>query len=277
MKDAYVSALNIQSSARDWMDVSSENMINMFTPGYREKQTTFKTFLDHAVIDGCLTNVSQGKSIPGTSNENVFLEGQGFFVIRNDEGNLAYTRLGEFKFDSTGVYRAADGSKVQGYVLNDKGEVISGVKTLDENAFNETIANGGTRAIPTTEIKMWIDPDNGKYLGKYEEYEIKGDGILYGKSNNGRVETPLYKLAVMNFNNPQGLYQYKDGHFVETEESGRPVIGRGEIRSGLLELSNTDFKANLAYYQQAKLQLDLSNQIISGYKQFLQNAITLLQ
>ena len=276
MKDAYINAINMQNATRGWMDISSENMTNMYTPGYREKQANFKSFLDHAVLNGYLTNTSQGKSIPGTSPENVFLEGQGFFVIRNDEGNLAYTRLGEFKFDSTGVYRTTDGSKVQGYVLNDKGEVISGVKTLDEAAFNETMANGGTRAIPTTEIKMWIDPDNGKYLGKYEEFEIKGDGILYGKSNNGKDTTPLYKLAIMNFNNPQGLYQYKDGHFVETEESGRPVIGRGEIRSGFLELSNTDFKANLAYFQEAKLQLELTNSIINTYKQLLQNAIGLM-
>ena len=277
MKDAYVNALNIQNSTRRWMDVSGENMVNMYTPGYREKKVNFKTFLDHAVLDGYLTNTSQGKSIPGTSTENVFLEGQGYFVLRNNEGNLAYTRLGEFKFDSTGVYRSTDGSKVQGYVLNDKGEVMSGVKTLGEAEFNETMANGGTRAIPTTEIKMWIDPDNGKYLGKYEEFEIKGDGILYGKSNNGKDTTPLYKLAVMNFNNPQGLFEYKDGHYVETEESGRPVIGRGEIRSGLLELSNTDFKANLTYYQQAKLQMELSNQIITSYKDLLKNAIALLQ
>ncbi|MBE7705634.1 MAG: flagellar hook basal-body protein [Cyanobacteria bacterium SIG30] len=277
MKDAYVNALNIQNATRNWMDVSGENMVNMYTPGYREKQVTFKTFLDHAVLDGHLTNTSQGKAVPGTSNENVFLEGQGFFVVRNDEGNLAYTRLGEFKFDSTGVYRAPDGSKVQGYVLNDKGEVVSGVKTLDDNAFNETLANGGTRAIPTTEIKMWIDPDNGKYLGKYEEYEIKGDGILYGKSNNGKDSTPLFKLAVMNFHNPQGLFEYKSGQFVETEESGKPVIGRGEVRSGLLELSNIDFKANLTYYQQAKMQMELSNQIITSYKDLLKNAIALMQ
>ena len=46
---------------------------------------------------------------------------------------------------------------------------------------------------------MWIDPNNGKYLGKYDEFEVKGEGILYGKADGGRVMTPLYKIAVMNF------------------------------------------------------------------------------
>ncbi len=80
----------------------------------------------------------------------------------------------------------------------------------------------------------------------------------------------------MNFHNPMGLFEYKSGQFVETEESGKPVMGRGEIRSGLVELSNADFKANISYYQQAKMQLELSNKMISSYKELLQNAIQLM-
>ena len=276
MKDAYVNAINIQAATRNWMDAVSENMVNMYTPGYRENQVTFKTFLDAVQLDGYLKNTSQGKAIPGTSTENVFLEGNGYFVVRNDEGRIAYTRLGEFKFDGEGVYKASDGSKVQGYILNDRGEIMAGTKTLTSAEFDETTANGGALSVPTTEIKLWIDPDNGKFLGKYDEYEIKGDGILYGKSNGGKDATPLYKIAVMNFHNPQELYQYKDGYFVETAESGRPVIGKAEITSGMIELSNIDFKANATYYQEAKMQMELSNKLISSYKQLLQNALQLL-
>lgn len=276
MKDAYVNAINIQAATRNWMDAVTENMVNMYTPGYRENQVTFKTFLDAVQLDGYLKNTGQGKAIPGTSTENVFLEGNGYFVVRNDEGRIAYTRLGEFKFDGEGVYKASDGSKVQGYILNDHGEIMAGTKTLTSAEFDETTANGGALSVPTTEIKLWIDPDNGKFLGKYDEYEIKGDGILYGKSNNGKDATPLYKIAVMNFHNPQELYQYKDGYFVETAESGRPVIGKAEITSGMIELSNIDFKANATYYQEAKMQMELSNKLISSYKQLLQNALQLL-
>lgn len=276
MNDAYVNALNSQNATTNWMDAVTENMVNIYTPGYREKQTTFKTFLNGVVLDNALTNHGQGKSLPGTSPENVFLEGSGFFVLRNEEGKVAYTRLGEFKFDSTGVYKAADGSKVQGYVLNDRGEVMSGTKSLSDDIFNQTLTEGGAMSVPTTEIKLWIDPDNGKFLGKYDEYEIKGDGILYGKNNNGRDMTPLYKIATMNFHNPQGLWQFKEGYFAQTEESGNPVIGRGEIRSGLLEMSNIDFKANITYYQEAKMQMELANKLISSYKQLLQSALQLM-
>ncbi len=276
MKDSYINALNIQKTSVHWMDAISENLVNLYTPGYRENMVTFKTYLDNAVPDVMLKNNGQGKAIPGTSPENVFLEGNGFFVLRNDEGGVAYTRLGEFKFDGDGVYRAADGSKVQGYILNDKGEIMSGTKAIDKNSFEDTIAQGGALAIPTTEIKLWIDPDNGKFLGKYDEYEIKDDGVLYGKANNGKDCTPLYKLAVMNFHNPQELFEYKQGQYVETAYSGKPVIGTGTIKSGHIELSNIDFKANAVYWKEAQTQLDLSGKIMSTYKQLLQSAMELL-
>ena len=275
MRDTYINALNIQRTTANWMNAISENLTNLYTPGYRENQMTFKTYLDSAVPDRVTKNTGQGKAIPGAST-NVFLEGNGYFVLRNDEGRIAYTRLGEFKFDGEGVYVASDGSKVQGYILNDKGEIMSGTKKLSDSDFESSIAEGGALAVPTTEIKLWIDPDNGKYLGKYDEFEIKGDGILYGKANNGKDCAPLYKLALMNFHNPQELFEYKQGQYLETEYSGKPVIGKGEVRSGLLELSNIDFKANAVYWKEAQTQLDISGKIMSTYKKLLETAMGVL-
>ncbi len=276
MRDAFINAMNTQKTTSEWMNAISENLVNLYTPGYRENQVTFKTYLDNALPDRVLKNTGQGKAIPGTSTENVYLEGNGYFVLRNEEGRIAYTRLGEFKFDGEGVYKASDGSKVQGYILNDKGEIMSGTKSVTNAEYESTIAEGGALAIPTTEIKLWIDPDNGKFLGKYDEYEIKGDGVLYGKSNNGKDSTPLYKLALMNFHNPQELFEYKQGQFLETEYSGKPVIGKGEVRSGVIELSNIDFKANATYWQQCNITMNLSQSIIKTYKQLLQSAMDLL-
>ena len=272
MRDTYINAMNTQN----WMNSISENLANIYTPGYRENMTTFKTYLDSAMPDRPLKNQGQGKAIPGTSPENVFLEGNGYFVLRNDEGRVSYTRLGEFKFDGNGVYCATDGSKVQGYILNDKGEIMSGTKALTNDIYEKTIAEGGALAIPTTEIKLWKDPDNGKYLGKYDEFEIKEDGILYGKANKGKDMTPLYKLALMDFHNPQELFEFKQGQYLETTYSGSPVIGKGEVQSGKLELSNIDFKANAVYWQQAKTAIDATGELMSTYKKLLQSAMELM-
>lgn len=242
MNDAFITAINTQYATVNWIDVITDNMTNIYTPGFKEKQVNFKTFLGGTISDDYAKNMGQGKSTPGTSKDNVFLEGKGFFLTKTPDGKSVYTRLGEFTFDGEGVYRAKNGNTVQGYILNDKGEIMQGTKTISADLYQQTSLKGGALDVPTTSIKMWIDPNNGKYLGKYDEYEIKNDGTIVGKAENGKKVVPLYRITTRNFHNAAGLYEYKDGLFLETEESGKPVLGCGEIRSGLIELSNADLK-----------------------------------
>ena len=276
MNDSFTTALNTQKATTNWMDVIAHNMTNIYTPGFKEQQVTFKTFLGGAVADDYDKKMSQGKSTPGTSNDNVFLEGKGFFLTKTKEGKSVYTRLGEFTFDSEGVYRAKNGNTVQGYILNDKGEIMQGTKPITADLYQETALKGGSLDIPTTDIKLWIDPNNGKFLGKYDEYEIKNDGTIIGKADGGKKTVPLYRITTRNFHNAAALYEFKEGYFLETAESGKPVLGVGEIRSGLLELSNADFKGNISYFQMAKLQLEISNKLISSNKELLEEALRLV-
>ena len=276
MYDSFVTALNTQKATSNWMDVLSENLSNVYTPGFQENSVNFQTFLGGAIMDNPTKKLFQGKSMPGTSNSNLFLEGAGYFVVKNAQGKNIYTRLGEFTFDKEGVYKNKDGSTVQGYILNDKGEIMQGTSAINSDLYQQTSLQGGAMNTPTTNIKMWIDPNNGKYLGKYDDYEIKGDGVMYGKADKGKTVVPLYKIATANFHNIPGLYEIKQGQYIETSDSGSPVAGRGEIRSGLLEMSNVDFKGNIAYFQQAKVQMELSNKLISSNKQLLEEALKLV-
>ena len=276
MNDAFINALNAQKSTNAWIDALTQNMANMYTPGYRESAITFKNFLTGTIADSHMKNTGQGKSIPGTSSENVFLEGTGYFMLRRADGRVVYSRLGEFRFDSEGVYKNPSGAEVQGFILNDKGEIMQGAKPASANIYEDTALEGGAINIPTTNIKMWIDPSNGKYLGKYDDYEIKEDGTIYGKADGGKRKVPLYRITTRNFHNASALYELKDGYFIETEESGKPLLGVGQIRSGLLELSNADFKGNISYFQMAKLQMEISNKLISTNKQLLEEALRLL-
>ena len=45
MRDGFITALNTQKTTRLWINDITENLVNVYTPGYREKQFTFKTFL----------------------------------------------------------------------------------------------------------------------------------------------------------------------------------------------------------------------------------------
>lgn len=276
MNDSFMIALNAQKATNNWMGAITENLANIYTPGYKEKKISFQTFLNGSVLDNSSVNFSQGKSTPGTGNANLFLEGEGFFMIKGEDGKTVYTRHGEFDFDAEGAYKTKDGMNVQGYILNDKGEIMAGTKAVKNDVYQETTLKGGAMDLPTTNIKLWIDPNNGKYLGKYDDYEIKGDGTIYGKADGGKKVVPLYRITTRNFHNAQALYEFDDGKFIETAESGKPVLGCGEIRSGLLELSNADFKANISYYQMAKVQMEITNKLISSNKELLQEALRLV-
>ena len=152
MNDAFITAINTQYATVNWMDVIADNMTNVYTPGFKEKQVNFKTFLGGAINDDYDKKMSQGKSTPGTSNDNVFLEGKGFFLTKTPEGKSVYTRLGEFTFDGEGVYRAKNGNTVQGYILNDKGEIMQGTKSISSDLYQQTALKGGALDVPTTSI-----------------------------------------------------------------------------------------------------------------------------
>ena len=44
----------------NWMDVIADNMTNVYTPGFKEKQVNFKTFLGGAINDDYNKKMSQG-------------------------------------------------------------------------------------------------------------------------------------------------------------------------------------------------------------------------
>lgn len=276
MNDPFIAAVNNQRVANDWIGTITHNLSNIYTPGFREVDTNFKNFLNGAEIDELKFKTSQGKSTPGLDKANLFLEGQGFFVTKTLNGKDVYTRRGEFTFDSEGFYKTADGKRVQGYILDSNGQ-ISAPLAGGNDPYSATSKGGGPQMVPTTDIKLWLDPANGKFLGKYDEWEIKEDGVLYGKSQDGKLKVPLYKVAVMNFNNPQGLREISLGEYIESKESGKPVIGKADIRGNLLEESNVDYGANIVYYKQAKMQMDIANKLIATNKQLLEETLRILQ
>lgn len=276
MNDPFITAINNQRNANDWMGAITVNLSNIYTPGYREKSTSFKNFLTGAEIEDLSIKDSQGKSMPGIDKGNLFLEGSGFFVTKTLNGKTVYTRRGEFSFDSEGYYKGSDGKRVQGYILDSNGQLLAPTIT-QQDPYSATSKAGGPDIVPTTDIKLWLDPANGKFLGKYDEWEVKEDGILYGKSSDGKLKVPLYKIAIMNFNNPSGLREVAMGEYIETKDSGKPVVGRGDIRNNLIENSNVDYGSNMIYYKQAKMQMEIANKLIQTNKQLLEETLRILQ
>ncbi len=278
MQDPFISALNTQKAALGWFENLAQNLGNIYTPGYREARSTFADFINGTQLSELPRNTEQGKSLPGKAPTNLFIEGKGYFVVRKGDNTLRFTRLGDFKFDPNGALVNEAGDKVQGYLLGENGQVLN---TQDSNpspsANNPNHQAGGTGHIPTTEISMWVDPSNGKFFGKYDEYKVRSDGTILGIANRGKTAVPVYKIALVNFVNPGGLAEVEENMFVTSATSGDPMAGTGEVRSGLIEKSNVQLREQVSYLQQAKLQLDVTAKLISTNKSLLEEALRLVQ
>lgn len=278
MQDPFITALNTQKAALSWFGELATNLSNVYTPGYRERRVTFSDFINGVEMVGGYRKADQGESMPGRGPSNLFIEGDGYFMVRTKTDELRYTRLGDFVLNEDGTLVNDHGWKAQGYLLGEDGKVINtGGSNIGGSANNPNLAKGGPGQIPTTEINIWVDPSNGKYFGKYDEYKVQSDGTVVGVADGGKSTTPLYRVALANFTNPSGLREVEEHYFVPSDQSGEPVAGTGEIRSGLLESSNVSLKENVSYLQQAKLQLDVTAKLISTNKQLLEESLRLIQ
>ena len=282
MYDPFITAVNTERATLNWIDTLTQNTANLFTPGFRERRAMFADFLTGVQAMPDSYKAEQGKAVPGRSSSNMMIEGKGWFAVRKPDGKLLFTRLGDFHFDAGGTLVNELGYKLQGYMTDEKGNVL-GVGPIQ--ASNNNVANspnnpsskqGGTGFVGTTDVNLWLDPSNGKFFGKFDEYKVKADGTVEGKADDGKVSVPLYKIAVVNFANPQGLVEAEDNFYLPTENSGRPLEGSGEVRSGVLETSNADIRELVDYLQQAKLSLDMSNKLLTTNKSLLTTSLGLL-
>ncbi|MCA8986304.1 MAG: flagellar hook-basal body complex protein [Planctomycetaceae bacterium] len=91
---------------------------------------------------------------------------------------------------------------------------------------------------------------DGSSPGSLSTFVIDESGVIIGNFDNGNKRT-LGQLALARFSNPQGLLDNGNTTFLEGVSSGSPFIvtpgnfGSGTVRSGAIELSNTDIGRNL--------------------------------
>src|SRR5690554_3804564 len=91
---------------------------------------------------------------------------------------------------------------------------------------------------------------NGYTTGRLSGLDVSNQGVLFARYTNGQSKA-LGQVALAAFNNTNGLSPVGDTSWVETFESGQPIIGQpdtgtlGGIKSSSVEESNVDLSAQL--------------------------------
>jgi len=124
-----LSALNATSTA---IDVTGNNLANMDTTGFKGSDMAFSDLISQSIGNGGGTNVgfgtgqplsiqdfSQGAIQSETSPLDAAIQGNGFFITQNANGNTMYTRDGTFQVDNSGNLTTATGQDVQGWTAVD--------------------------------------------------------------------------------------------------------------------------------------------------------------
>ena len=114
-------ALSGIQAINEQLEAVSNNIANSSTYGFKSSRANFSAMYAgeqaNGVSVGSLTqNIGTNGSVESTGRSlDAAIEGRGFFVTRDSQGTMSYSRVGIFAADNAGYLVDAAGRKVQGY------------------------------------------------------------------------------------------------------------------------------------------------------------------
>ena len=165
---AGLSGLNANAT---YLSVIGNNLANINTVAFKTSAVSFADLVSQTVggtsinpmqvglgvVTGSISPVFSQGAIENTREAtNVAIQGNGFFVVRGDEG-LAYTRAGNFSFNADGELVTPDGLRVQGYTGIDP---VTGNVLTTGAPTDITVPPGVLREpVTTTNVRTQINLD----------------------------------------------------------------------------------------------------------------------
>lgn len=121
---------------------------------------------------------------------------------------------------------------------------------------------------------------DGYTSGRLAGFTTSADGVIQGSYSNGQTKT-LGQIVLANFVNPQGLNPIGDGRWVETPDSGQPLVGPpksgtlGALQSSAIEDANVDLTTELVKMITAQRMYQANAKSIETQDAVLQTLVNL--
>lgn len=213
------------------LDVISNNLANVNTPGYKKDKMSFEGLLAGSVNPPA---VPQGRTAdPVMQKENIYidfssgptsqsgnpldlaLDGDGFFAITTPEGT-SYTRQGNFRTSADGTLVTVDGYPVQG---------------------------SGGAAIRIQGSRVEIDSKGGVIV----------DGAQIGA------------ISVVDFEKPYTLTKVGNALFVPADPQAASQVGKAQVQQGHLEGSNVESISEMVQMIETNRYFEACSKVIKGF------------
>jgi len=213
------------------MDVIANNLANVNTTSYKREKAEFKTLLYQTLQpkttsangeqkpvgaqiglgvrnSSVSTSFVQGSIQPSDGLWDFAIDGNGFFQVKDQDGQMYYTRAGSFQM-----------------AIVDKGNMLAtadGLPVLDSNGASIILDS-------TIDVSKIIVSDDGT--------------LCYPDANNNATSLGI-RIGLVQFTNPGGLEKVGNSMYRESPASGEPILEAGgtvktsELSQQHLEASN---------------------------------------
>lgn len=174
MLDALWSAASGMLAQQTSMNVTANNLSNATTVGFKAGRASFQDLLYNELgprqggiagqrqglgveVAAIQTQMQQGSVQVTTNPTDMRIDGNGFFQVRRADGQLGYTRAGEFTFDAAGQLVTLRGEQVQGPIRMPAGGDASTFE-VQANGQCTALVNGTRQVIGQLQIATFANP-----------------------------------------------------------------------------------------------------------------------
>ncbi|MBV5340638.1 MAG: flagellar basal-body rod protein FlgF [Deltaproteobacteria bacterium] len=240
MNSGMYAAVSGSLAAMQRLDVISNNLANINTPGYKKDKMSFEGLLAGNINPPA---VPQGMTAdPILQKDNIYidyasgpisqsgnpldlaLDGDGFFAVTTPEGT-AYTRQGNFRTSVDGTLVTVDGYPVQG-------------------------TGGASISIQGSRI------------------EIDARGVV---TVDG---TETGSIPVMDFEKPYAMTKLGNALFIPADPQAAPQAGKAQIRQGHIEGSNVESISEMVQMIETNRYFEACSKVIKGFDDMAAKAAT---
>lgn len=249
------------------VDTIANNLANINTTGYKKEKTEFKSLLYQSIqrtstdstgamkpvgvqvglgvrSSAVTSQFTNGSFYESSGAYDFAIEGEGFFRVMTQNGDIAYTRNGNFKVS-----------------MNEQG----GMTLCSSEGFPvlDVLGNPITFAPGTDMARV--------------SFDLYGN-VMY-RDDQGNAQLTGVRIGLAQFNNPAGLNKIGNSLFTETEASGAPRIESidpnikiSKIVNGYLEGSNVQAVDEMVDLIVAQRAYEMNSKIITASDEMLGQA-----
>ena len=149
MLQSFYTAFTGLSADKEWLSVISDNIANVNTVGFKAERAVFEDLLARSMttfkngapvnqeigggvfVSATVKDFSQGTFMNTNNPLDLALDGEGFFMVKGSDGITYYTRNGQFRLDADGNLINMLGMKVQGWMLDEEGNLAGAVGSIN--------------------------------------------------------------------------------------------------------------------------------------------------